>query len=204
VRALLRPALALTGVVAVVLASAAAAAPAGPKTLSFKDAAGDNISPGAASDITGVTFTTTGTGKGKKYVAKNLVVQLALAAAPDSNGTTIYEVDTQLAGCGAFTMSYSPGARLIESSGFAECGGDGTPTGSGTLFDALPEVKGSTMTWTLPLKSLPGDVKVGSSFTKLYAYTDLVDPVTGLLGPAVIDNALAYDSAATDASYIVG
>jgi hypothetical protein len=201
---LVRPLLAALAVGAVAVSGTASAATTGPKTLTFSDPAGDSLPPQASTDITKVRFTTSGTGTGKKYVAKNLVVQLTLAGAPDSNGTTIYEVDAQLAGCGVFTMSYSPGASLIESSGFAECGGDGTPTGSGTLFDALPEVTGSTMTWTLPLKGLPGDVKVGSAFSSIYAYTDLVDPVTGLLGPAAIDNSLAYDSAATDATYAVG
>ena len=65
-------------------------------TLTFADPAGDNISPSAASDITGVTFTTTGTGKGKKYVAKNLVIIMKLGAAPTADGTTVYGLDTQL------------------------------------------------------------------------------------------------------------
>lgn len=200
-----RPALAVVvAVVAVGVGSAASAAPSGPARLVFADKAGDSIPPQASTDITKVSFATTGKGVGKRYAPKYLVVELTLSGPPSRSGTTIYEVDADLTGCGSFSMSYSPGAKLIESSGFAGCGGDGSPTGDGTLFDALPEVKGSTLIWTFALKALPGNVKPGSTFTALSAHTALVDPVTGLLGPAAVDPALSYDNASTDASYKVG
>lgn len=199
-----RPALAIAGALTVCVVSAASAAPAGPTRLVFADKAGDSLPPQASTDITKVSFATTGKGIGKKYAPKYLVVELTLSGPPSSTGTTLYEVDTELTGCGSFSMSYSPGAKLIESSGYASCGGDGSPTGSGTLFDALPEVKGSTLIWTFALKALPGNVRRGSTFTALSAHTALVDPVTGLLGPAAIDPALSYDNASTDATYTVG
>lgn len=202
----IRPALALAAVLGIAVASAASAA-GGPNTLTFVDKAGDNVSPSKGQDITGVTFTTTGTGAGKKYVAKNLVVTMALAAPATSDGTTVYDVQATLAGCGSYSMQYSPGANLVESSGYAECGSEPDQTGStGTLFDFDVAAKGSSLVFTVPLKALPGSVKPGATFTALNAYTDFVDPVTGLFGPAGLfgSDAAVYDTAATDTSYKVG
>lgn len=203
-RRLARPVLALVGVAAVVLASGAAAAPGGPATLAYKDPAGDNRSLSKASDITSVSFSTAGAGKGKKYTPKSLVLTLSLAAPPTSDGTTVYAIESTLAGCGDFSVSYTPGASLLDSFNFAGCGGAGGATGDGTSFDGVPEVKGSSIVWTFSLKSLPGPVKVGSTFTDINAYTDLVDPVTGFIGTSSLIGAALYDAAPTDAAYKVG
>jgi hypothetical protein len=191
---------------AVCLAGAASAAPkGGPHTLTFTDPAGDNVSPSAGQDITGVTWTTAGTGKNKKYIAKSLVLTLTLAAPPTTDGTTLYGVDGDLAGCGDFYVNYMPGASLGDTFNYAACGGDpASPTGSGTAFDAAPEVKGNSIVWTLPLKSLPGDVKVGSSFSGLNALTDFVDPVTGIIGSYGAGGPALEDTATTDTPYTVG
>jgi hypothetical protein len=205
VRAVLRPALALAGAAAVVLASSAAAAPVSGKTLTFKDPAGDNVSPSAASDITGVTWTTTGTKVGKKFVAKNLVLTLSLAAPPTSDGTTVYAIDANRTGCGNFYVNYMPGANVLDSFNYADCGGDPSdPTGGGTSFDGVPEVKGNNIVWTLPLKSLPGEVKVGSTFTALNAFTDFVDPALSIVGTSSTIGVALYDTASTEAGYTVG
>jgi hypothetical protein len=201
---LVRPLLAAVGVVAIALSSSASAS-TGPKTVTFSDPAGDNDTPGAGSDITGVTWTTAGTGTGKKYVAKSLVLTLTLAAPPTADGTTLYAVDGTLAGCGDFYVNYMPGASLGDTFNYADCGGDPSdPTGSGTSFEASPEVKGNSIIWTLPLKSLPGNVKVGSSFSGLNALTDFVDPVTGIIGSYGLGGPAIEDTAATDAVYTVG
>lgn len=198
----LRPALALAAAAAVVLGGAASAA-GGPNTLTFTDAAGDNISPSAASDITGVTWTTLSKTKGKKYVPTALVLTLKLAA-PPATDSTVYAIDATLPGCGDFLLTYTPGATL-ESFNFAECGGDGSdPTGNGTSFDGAPEVVGNSVVWTLPLKSLPGDVKPGTTFTDLNAYTDFADPAIGLVSPSLITGTPLYDVASTDKTYVVG
>jgi hypothetical protein len=202
---LIRPALVLAAAVAVAAAGAASAAP-GPNTLVFKDAAGDNVSPSAASDITGVTFTTTGTGTGKAYQPKALVLTMSLSAPPSEDGTTIYEIDADLAGCGDFYVSWVPGSPLLDPSfNWADCGSEPDELGStGTSFDAAPEVKGNDIVWTMSLKGLPVPVKTGIAFTGLNAYTDFVDPVTGIFGPKAITEEPLYDSAATDAKYVVG
>ena len=200
-----RLAVLLASVATVSLAGSALAA--GPNTLSFKDAPGDNVSPSAASDITGVTYTTAGSGKGKAYTAKSLVVTLALGAAPTSDGTTVYDVHFSVPGCGAYSMQYMPGAELIQVSGYAECGSEPDETGStGTLFDPSVEVKGNSIVYTVPLKTLPGKVAAGTTLTDLLAYTDFVEPATGLFGPAGLfgADAAVYDKASTTSSYKVG
>ena len=201
-----RPALVLAAAVAVGIAGAASAAPAAaPATVTFTDPAGDNVSPSGGQDITGVTWTTAGTGKNKKYVVKSLVLTLTLAAPPTTDGTTLYGIDAELAGCGDFYVNYMPGAQLGETFNYADCGGDPSdPTGSGTSFDAAPEVKGNSIIWTLPIKSLPGDVKVGSSFTGLNALTDFVDPVTGIFGSYGAGGPALEDTATTDKAFVVG
>jgi hypothetical protein len=202
-----RPALVLSVAAAVCLAGAASAATkGGPHTLTFTDPAGDNVSPSAASDITSVTWTTVGKGKGKKYTPKSLVVTLTLAAPPTSDGMVMYGVDSQLAGCGELYLQYMPGAKLLDSFDYADCGGDPSDptTNGGSSFDGVPDVVGNSIVWTLPLKSLPGEVKPGSVFSKLNAYTDFVDPVTSIVGPYELVGQAVYDTAATDAPYAVG
>lgn len=200
----IRPALALAAVLGVGLASAASAA-GGPSTLTFADKKGDNVSPSAASDITGVSWTTSGKNTGAKYVAKNLVLTLTLAAPPAADGMVVYGIDADLAGCGDFYVSYMPGAKLLDSFNYASCGGNPSdPTGDGTSFDGSPEVKGTSIIWTFPLKSLPGDVKAGSQFTAVNAYTDFVDPATSIFGPRSLTGEALYDTATTDKPYKVG
>jgi hypothetical protein len=196
---------------AVGIAGAAAAKPAGPNTLTFADPAGDNISPSAASDITGVTWSTLmkgkkpGNGKGSgKYTPTALVLTLTLAAPPASD-STVYAIDATLPGCGDFLLTYQPGATL-ESFNFAGCGGDPSdPTTNGSSsFDGAPEVVGNSIVWTRPFNSLPGSVKPGTTFTDLNAYTDFTDPAVGLVSPSLIAGTPLYDTAATDKTYIVG
>lgn len=202
---LLRTVLVVASAAAVATAGAASAASTGPKIVAFSDPAGDNVSPSAGQDITGVTWTTAGTGSGRKYVVKSLVLTLTLAAPPTTDGTTLYGVDGNLGGCGDFYVNYMPGAQLGETFNYADCGGDpSSATGGGTSFDATPEVKGNSIVWTLPIKSLPGDVKVGSTFTGLNALTDFVDPVTGIIGSYGAGGPALEDTAATDSPYVVG
>lgn len=202
---IVRPVLVAAAAVAVGLAGAASAKPAGPRTLTFTDPAGDNVSPSAASDITGVTWTTRAKGKanGKKYAPTSLVITLKLGAPPATS--TVYAVDANLPGCGDFLLTYQPGATL-ESFNFADCGGDPSdPTTNGSSsFDGYPEVVGNSIVWSLPFNSLPGVVKPGTTFTDLNAYTDFTDPAVGLLSPSLIVGQPLYDTAATDKSYVVG
>jgi hypothetical protein len=203
VRVLVRPVLALVGVLGIGLATAASAA--GPSALTFSDPKGDNVSPGAGQDITGVTITTTGTGTGKKYVAKDLVITLSLAAAPTTDGTTIYQVAFNQPGCGNVYVSVVPGSVVLDPSyNSADCGSAPDATGStSTSFAAAPEVKGSSFVWTIPMKSFPAPITPGMTLSGVNAFTDFIDPAFGSFGPGAFTGPL-YDTATTDTSYKVG
>jgi hypothetical protein len=181
-------------------AGAAAAVP-GPKSLSFTDPAGDD-KIGASSDIVKVTYATQGltskVGKKTVYTPKRLVMTIETAGDISSNGTVQYDIEGNLPGCGDFYLYASPGAVLefLASS----CGDDDTVEFDGSSF----EVKGKTITFVVPLGSIPG-ATVGKSVTALHAYTGLVDPVTGEVGPVLIgSNPLENDGASSDASYKIG
>ncbi len=199
----LRAALVATAAAAVLLGSSASAAAPAP-SLTYQDPAGDSASVTGSADILAVSYSTSGTGKGKAYVAKNLVVTMTLGAPPTSDGTTLYEVEATLPGCGSFSMSYIPGARLGGVNGFAQCGSEPDETGStGTLFGFSAVVSGKTLTYRLPFKDLPGKLRVGDELYLLNAKTDLVEPVFGLIGPGTIGLPL-YDTAKTSKFYTVG
>lgn len=203
-RAFIRPTLALVGVLGIAFGSAASAA-AGPNKLTFTDKVGDNTSPSKAQDIAAVTFTTTGAGTGKKYLPKALVITMSLSASPSTDGTTNYQVDFTQPGCGRVYVSIVPGSPVIDPSfNYADCGSAPDATGStGTAFAAAPDINGSTIVWTIPLKSLPAPAKVGLTLTGLTAFTDFVDPVFGVFGPGPVTGPL-YDTAATDKSFKIG
>jgi hypothetical protein len=72
------------------------------------------------------------------------------------------------------------------------------------VFDAVPEVVGSKLVWTLPFKAMITPVKAGSTFTDLSAYTDFRDPALSIFGPSSMGAPPLYDTASTDKSYVVG
>lgn len=199
-----RLAVLLASVASVSLAGSALAA--GPRTLAFADAKGDNVSPGAAQDITRVSFTTSGSGKGKAYTPKALVITLSLAAPPSEDGSTVYRVDAELPGCGGFYVSVVPGSPVLDPSfNYADCGSEPDELGgTGTAFDAVPEVKGSSFVWTISMKAFPKPMKRGDVLRGLSAYTDFVEPAFGIFGPAGVTGQPLYDTASTTAAYPIG
>lgn len=186
-------------------AGAAAPAAAGPKTLVVTDAAGDKLG-GTNGDIVKVTYTTTGLKGVKKvgkksvptYTAKNLVIRLEMADAIDTKGTTEYEVDADLADCNSFNVYYTPGVDGSEGAG---CSTGAIGSSSSTGVD-VPVINGKTITWTIPFSSVPGVLKAGASIDGISAFTALVDPVTGFVGPYFVGP--ANDDASTDTAYKVG
>lgn len=153
------------------------------------DASGDAVGGQAALDIVTVRFSTTGLTtvtkvRGKRvttYTPTKLVVTQTLAGAPSTTLGTRYRIEATVDGCGQFDIYYVNGASGPTGSAWFDCpeGGLGE---SGTLLDVVPKISGSTMTWELPLKTLPREVKVGSVLSAFRAYTDLGDPLTGILG----------------------
>ena len=157
------------------------------------DATGDAVGAQASLDIVSVRFSTTGTttvtttGKGKKkrtvttYTPTKLVITETLAAAPSTQPGTRYRVEATIDGCGQLDVYYTNGAEGPLGSVWLDCP-EGALGESGTLLDVFPRISGSTLTWELPLKMLPREVRVGSVLSEFRAYTDLGDPVIGILG----------------------
>ena len=193
-----RPALVLAAVASFSLAGTAFAA--GPRSVTFADPAKDNVSPTASGDITGVTFSTTGPGKGKGYTPKSLVVTLSLGAAPSADAQ--YQVGWTIDGC-EYYMQYAPGARLSPDFAYADCGSEPDATGdAGTSFGFQPQLKGSSLVFKAVIKDLPNKVKLGATLSSLNAWADAVEP-TGLYGPASFTGPL-YDTAKTTKDYTLG
>lgn len=186
-------------------------AASGPNTLVVPDPKGDVVGAGADYDITSTSLTTVGktettTTRGRKvttYTPKNLVVTLTLAEPPSTTAGSAYGVDLELDGCGYANFSYTPGAALGDGSIFTECGSPEDETGStATLYDVPPKVKGSTITWTLSVRT-PG-FKPGTRVSELHGFTTFNEPVFGILGPTAISSALAFDVVDSDKTYVIG
>jgi hypothetical protein len=102
--------------------------------------------------------------RGRKKTASGFTVTLTLAAAPTTG--MYYRIRTVAPLCENFWLEYDASASTT---------GQGTVSKvhclvfiGGTLFDkvAPPVVKGSTITWTVPLSALNGKVQAGHAITK--------------------------------------
>ncbi len=131
----------------------------------------------AYADVTSVLWQTTKTVKKvkKKTVTTitgfTVTVTLAGAPTPPEGTTVVYRILGKTPACPYFGVVYysnklkdgtSPQSALRDN-----CNG---ASAARLTPIALPVVKGSTLTWTVPLKAIPADtkVKVGSTLTGLY------------------------------------
>lgn len=175
---------AATVLVSPVLATAAAPAP------QIADPSGDAAGGQGALDIVSVRFSTTGTTtvtkvRGKKkvtYTPNKLVITETLAAAPSTTPGVRYRIEADVAGCGQFDLYYVNGADAPVGTLWYDCPEGSGPADGGTLIDLLPKVSGSTLTWTIALKALPKGTGAGATYSGFRAFTDVGDPVTGILG----------------------
>ncbi|HUR14260.1 MAG TPA: hypothetical protein VM097_07180 [Mycobacteriales bacterium] len=202
-----RLSLVLAGCAALGLAVPAHAGSA-PAKLVVTDATDDALSApltaltGGADELAKMTWTSTGTTTkrkvGKKtvttYTPKNLVVILETAGDIATDGTTQYDVEGSSDGCGDWYVYVTPGAAL--EAVFGSCDDDDSVDFGSASF----AVAGKTITFTIPLGSVPG-LKAGKSVTGLNAYTGFVDPVTGDLGPVFLGADGATDTAPSDAAF---
>jgi len=199
-----RLALAAAGFAAAGLALPASAGVA-PAKLVVSDPADDAL-VGGADDIVKLTWTTTGTTTTKRvgrkvvttYTPKNAVATIETAGAIDTSGTTLYNIYATSDGCGQLLYSVAPGTVL--DSTYSYCTDDDSVDGGGITTT----VAGSTITFTIPLKSVPG-FQVGKKLSGLAAYTGTTDPVAGLLGPAAMAEStpLDNDNVTTDSSFTI-
>lgn len=169
--------IALTATLAALVAPASAASTSKPKPLVVKDAAGDAnfvnsqggllpADPGsvptpvqdAGADI--VSFSLNRLAKGKKVVG--FVASMTLSAAPTADRNFRIRMSTD--DCGTFMLEYNTSSTLGSTANLRHvCGASATPTAEFT--DVPATVKGSTITWTFPMRGLPGDLKVGDLLT---------------------------------------
>ena len=169
---------------AALLAAAATAAPgqaAAPKP-QLTDAKGDAVGAQAGTDIVSVTYSTTGTGSGRSYVPKKLVVTLTTAGDVLTNPGITYEVGAMTTSCDLVTFSAQQGtpySSVVGVNGWAEWGGCDVPGSDGPTNVQLVTVvaKGNTLTWSFPIKMLPKGLKVGTVFSDFVARVDPTNPV---------------------------
>lgn len=171
-----RPALLLAALVAVAVAMPSHAAPKPQIT----DAKGDGPQPGA--DIVSVLYSTTGTGTGRKYVPKKLVVTMTMAGDVITHPGLTYEVSALTTSCETVTFSAqqgSPYTTVTGLNGWAEWGSCTKPSSDGDSNVELltAAVKGNTITWSMPIKMLPKGLTVGTIFSDFAARIDPTNPV---------------------------
>ena len=176
------------------------------------DPKGDARVLGDGFDIVSATLTTKGTTKkvGKKtvYTPTKLIASLTMSGPVSTQaGTHIaFSADTGSCRGGYFEWRYHPGQQVInEGSMYGSTCGEPDATGSGEFFDeAAPVVKGNTITWTLPLKSMGDLIEVGDSFRNFEARSDVVEPATGIVGTELAPSSAAIDSAVSKTFWELG
>jgi hypothetical protein len=210
-----RLAVACSGLAVVGLVGAASAAPqpvvSGPKTLVVTDPAGDAKSTQASTDITSLKLTTTGKTTSKKvkgktvttYAPDTLVVTMNLVSAPSSLPVTNFQIDAKTGDCGSMSLYYD--GQNLASGGYVSCGSPADPaTGStATYLKDGPVVSGRSIVWTMPLSSLPAEMKAGSSITALHGFVSISEPFSGI-GPSNASSAADVDAVDSDAVYKIG
>lgn len=140
----------------------------------------------AAGDITSVLFQSTFAKKGRKKVVTGFTATMTLAAAPDSE--TWYGITVDIPTCpDGVTFAYSTQQLFGENN--VSCFDNAAS--SITDLGAPPAVvKGSTITWTVPVAVMPK----GTVLTNIGAHT----------GELVIGDEPVIDDATTTATYTVG
>ena len=175
-------------------ADAAVPAPVKPQIV---DPAGDAVGAQANYDVTGVTFEVTKTAvkstkvvKGKKvttttYTPKDFQVTMTLAGDAKVQPGVSYQIGVDT-GCGhMFVFAYtSAGAAggTDSSMQVSLCGADDPtdPDGNaGVQLDHTFAAVGKTLVWTMPYKSVPKEMAIGTSWDAPVAYTALTEPAVG-------------------------
>lgn len=184
-------------------AHAATPAAPKPKSLVITDPSGDAM-PGTKGDIVKVTYTTTGKTTVKKvrnkpvttYTPDKLVLTIETADPVDTSGTTTYEIDSEVAGCDSgFDVWSTPGVDGSEGGGCTNADPADPTSFTDEGLDGAPTVAGKTLTFTFHFNGFSGkQVKAGATISGVHAYTALVEPVVGFIGPYLVDTALANDN----------
>jgi hypothetical protein len=186
--------LTLLPVAGIALATTAYAGPTA--TPQVKDPAGDAVGAQAGTDIVSVLYTTSGTGQGKAYKPKELLVTMTLAGPVETTPGLTYEVQGTTNTCGDVTFTYEPGTPYEKVTGLNGWANWGSCTDDSDSNIALLTVtaEGNKLVWEFGLRATP--LKVGTTFSAFEARVDPSNPVlpfpsseqTGIVGvTGVID-----------------
>jgi hypothetical protein len=149
----------------------------------------------SAADIKSVLFQTTFKTKtvhGKVVkVPTGFTVTMTLAAAP-SMPNVIYRVAASAPSCDTLFFEYS--TAVSGTDGSARCAAS-LPATSGPVAVTSVAVKGSSVIWTVPVKSLPA----GQTLSSLDAQTRFISGT-----PGVSLTAPQYDEASSAATFTIG
>ena len=163
----------------------------------ISDPKGDSLAGQAPLDIVSVLYSTSGTGTGKGYLPKKLIVTLTLAGPPSTAGVVTYRVIADTDGCGLIDFRGAPGNAT------------GTVIGDtyarfGSCAEAIfffPKVQGSVVTFEVGLKV--AGIDRGTVFSDFLARVDVSDPVLAEVGTGNTPAAGVCDSATGDGTWIV-
>lgn len=171
-------------IAAIVAATATTSSDAAPKP-QLTDPKGDAVGGQAGTDIVSVTYATTGTGSGRAYVPKKFTVTMVLAGDVITQPGLTYEIDALTDNCGEVTFSAqngSPYSQITGVNGWADWGSCTKPGTDGpSALELIPvAVKGNTLVWSFPMKSLPENLERGTLFSDFEARVDPTNPVLPL------------------------
>jgi hypothetical protein len=148
--------------------------------------AGSSVRAGA--DIRSVTLGRTDDGK----KVKAFTVTMTLDGAPEAS--TQYRVAMEAPGCSVWYVEYQfppAGTDVAITKGGVvreNC------TGSSVFTDVDAQITGNSIVWTIPVKGMPGDIKLGTPLNVKYGQTNLE---TAAVFPA-------FDMVAVDKTFTVG
>lgn len=180
---------------AALLASTANAAP----TAVITDAKGDAKGAQTTYDIVSVTMDTTRTSKAKTAPMKDFTITIEVAGKPSVQPGTSYQILGENAACGTFfAFSYYGVTGPDNSVQFGTCGVPDETGQDNFVIEPNVKVDGNKIIFTIPAKALPKEVKAGSLFSELTAYTAVTEPVFGYSPVDFAPNAAAADAVAID------
>ncbi|HVE74321.1 MAG TPA: hypothetical protein VNA30_04415 [Mycobacteriales bacterium] len=173
------------------------------KVPQVKDAAGDAAGGQSGMDIVSVLYTTAGTGTGKRYVPKKLIVTMTLGGPVETRPVVNYEAEAKTEFCGDVTLTYAPGTPYEQTSGFNGWVRWGNCTVGDSTSDLLTATAdGKTVRWEFALRATP--IEVGTMFSNFRARVDPANPVLPLSSSDTATERGLIDIAAGAGSWKVG
>lgn len=169
---------------ALAVAAALLAAPAGAASNrpQIRDPKGDVRGGITELDILTARWSTTGKGDSLRLVAT-----MTLAGTPKKDVPFVYEMQSQVRGCGTLWFQYTPGTVFTHMDELGQPTiSDGDMTASvwaacgGLVYKELEFThKGDTISWSVPVALLPPQIEPGVVFSDFRAVADVGEPVMG-------------------------